>query len=77
MHATHDDNAERSQVDSSDEISSRTSDEIGKRIERFGHDKIRLVECPVCGVGLRNKKTAHHIEKHSPSDFGLTGGEVL
>jgi len=40
-------------------------------IERFGHDKIRLVECPVCGANLRGEKTAHHIAKHSPTDFGL------
>jgi len=46
-------------------------------IERFGHDKIRLVECPVCGANLRGEKTAHHIAKHSPTDFGLAPeGEI-
>ena len=46
-------------------------------IERFGHDKIRLVECPVCRANLNGKKTAHHIANHRPSDFGLTpAGEI-
>jgi len=41
-------------------------------IERFGHDKIRLVECPACRTDLRNRKAAHHIEDHQPDDFGLS-----
>lgn len=46
-------------------------------IERFGHDKIRLVECPVCGADLRNRKASHHIQDHRPTDFGLTPEGVI
>jgi hypothetical protein len=42
-------------------------------IERFGHDKIRLVECPLCGVDLRKKIPAAHIAReHGPADGGLS-----
>lgn len=42
-------------------------------IERFGHDKIRMVECPICGLDLGQKLPADHIAReHGPSDVGLT-----
>lgn len=42
-------------------------------IERFGHDKIRLVECPACGTDLRGSVPAAHIAReHGPGDLGLT-----
>ncbi|MFB9810331.1 hypothetical protein [Haloarcula sebkhae] len=46
-------------------------------IERFGHDKIRLVECPVCGIDLRNKRVSHHVASHRPSEFGLSPQGVI
>jgi|GEM_PF-3191269 Zn ribbon nucleic-acid-binding protein len=46
-------------------------------IERFGHDKIRLVECPVCGRDLRDKKVSFHVESHAPTDFGLSPQGVI
>jgi endogenous inhibitor of DNA gyrase (YacG/DUF329 family) len=31
-----------------------------------------LVECPVCGLDLRDRKPHHHLlEYHGPEDFGL------
>ena len=46
-------------------------------LERFGHDKLRLVECPVCGTDLSEKRPANHIQKHGPSEFGLSPKGVI
>ncbi len=46
-------------------------------LERFGHDKLRLVECPVCGTDLTGRKPSHHIEDHAPSEFGLSPKGVI
>lgn len=42
-------------------------------IERFGHAKIRMLACPICGLDLRDSIPAVHIARdHEPSDIGLT-----
>lgn len=44
-------------------------------IERKPHDRIRLVECPICRVNLRSALPSAHIKReHSPEDVGLTRG---
>ena len=49
-------------------------------IERYGHDKIRMVACPIGEDDLRDSLPAVHIAREQgPTDVGLTsfrgGGE--
>jgi hypothetical protein len=47
--------------------------EVHPRGERpdIGHRLVYLVECPICDLDLRQRDVPHHIQQHSPEDFGL------
>lgn len=46
-------------------------------LERHGHDKLRLTECPICETDLRGKRVSIHIGSHDPDEIGLSPTGVL